>query len=224
MTFSLLGRCEDTGRLGMVISSSSPAVAARCAHARPTVGIAASQNVTDPRLGPALLDALAGVGMNARAAVDQVVGDAPHIEHRQLLLLGASGEGAAYTGSAALGTHGSRTGASCVAGGNLLADDTVLDAMVASFEAGTALELGDRLIGVLAAGANAGGEAGAVHSAGVLMTGEVAWPIVDLRVDWHDDPVTELAAVWEVYKPQLDDYVTRALNPGAAPGYGVPGE
>ena len=57
MTFSLLGRCVRTGRLGMVISSSSPAVAARCAHARPGVGVAASQNVTDPRLGPALLDA-----------------------------------------------------------------------------------------------------------------------------------------------------------------------
>jgi uncharacterized Ntn-hydrolase superfamily protein len=223
VTFSLLGRCARTGRLGMVISSSSPAVAARCAHARPGVGVAASQNITDPRLGPALLDALAR-GPSAQAALAEVVAGAPHTEHRQLVVLGLAGAGAAYTGDAALGRNGSRFGADCVAAGNLLADTAVLDAMVRSFEAEAALELGDRLLRVLRAAVDAGGEAGPVHSAGLLMTGEVAWPIADLRVDWHDDPVGELAAVWEVYKPQLDDYITRALDPRAAPGYGVPGE
>nr|MDA3887496.1 DUF1028 domain-containing protein [Allgaiera sp.] len=58
MTFSLVACCPDTGRLGMVISSSSPAVAARCAHARAGVGVVASQNVTDPRLGGRALDLL----------------------------------------------------------------------------------------------------------------------------------------------------------------------
>ena len=53
MTFSLVARCAQTGRFGMVVSSSSPAVAARCAHARAGVGAAASQNVTDPRWGRA---------------------------------------------------------------------------------------------------------------------------------------------------------------------------
>ena len=223
MTFSLLGRCARTGRLGMVISSSSPAVAARCAHARPGVGIAASQNITDPRLGPALLDALAETG-DAGAAMDLVVAAAPHIDHRQLTLLGVSGPGAAYTGSGALGRNGSRIGADCVVAGNLLANEDVLCAMVTVFYAAEALELGDRLMRVLRAAVDAGGEAGPVHSAGLLMIGEVDWPVANLRVDWHDDPVAELAAVWEVYKPQLDDYVTRALDPGAAAGYGVPGE
>ena len=223
MTFSLLGRCARTGRLGMVVSSSSPAVAARCAHARPGVGVAASQNLTDPRLGAALLDALAETG-DAEAAVDAVVARAPHIDHRQLTLLGPSGAGAAYTGSAALGTNGSRVGADCVAAGNLLAGEDVLSAMVTVFYAAEALELGDRLVRVLGAALDAGGEAGPVHSAGLLMIGEVDWPVADLRVDWHDDPVHELAAIWEVYKPQLDDYVTRALDPASAPGYGVPGE
>jgi uncharacterized Ntn-hydrolase superfamily protein len=223
MTFSLLGRCARTARMGMVIASSSPAVAARCAHARPGVGVAASQNVTDPRLGAALLDALAATG-DAEAAVEAVVARAPHIDHRQLTLLGPSGAGAAYTGRAALGINGSRVGADCVAAGNLLAGEDVLSAMVTVFYAAEALELGDRLVRVLGAALDAGGEAGPVHSAGLLMIGEVDWPVADLRVDWHDDPVHELAAVWEVYKPQLSDYVTRALDPAAAPGYGVPGE
>jgi uncharacterized Ntn-hydrolase superfamily protein len=222
MTFSLLGRCAATGRLGMVVSSSSPAVAARCAHARPGVGIAASQNVTDPRLGPALLDAL-GRGLEPSAAMAEVVGQA-HIEHRQLVVLDAAGSAAAYTGAAALGTHGHRIGAGCAAAGNLLADEAVLDAMLATFAERAELELGDRLMAVLRAAIAAGGEAGPVYSAGLLMIGHVPWPVADLRVDWHDDPVAELSAVWEVYKPQLEDYIKRALEPAAAPGYGVPGE
>ena len=62
MTFSLLGADPAAGEVGMVVTSSSPAVAARCAFARTGVGVAASQNVTDPRLGPVLLDALAARG------------------------------------------------------------------------------------------------------------------------------------------------------------------
>lgn len=223
MTFSLLGRCPDTGGLGMAIASSSPAVAARCAHARPGVGVAASQNVTDPRLGPALLTALAHRG-DAGAAMNEVVAAAAHAEHRQLVLLGTRGEPRAHTGTAALGTHGQRLGADCAAAGNLLACERVLDAMIESFAATAGTDLGDRLVGALRAAVDAGGEAGPVHSAGLLVTGDVAWPIVDLRVDWHDDPVSELTVVWAVYQPQLEDYVTRALDPTAAPGYGVPGE
>ena len=223
MTFSLLGRCERSGRLGMVVSSSSPAVAARCAHVRPRIGVASSQNVTDPRLGPLLLDELAAGG-DARAAIDAVVAGAPHVEHRQLLVLGTDGDGAAYTGAAALGTNGHRIARGCATAGNLLADESVLDALIESFADNAELELGDRLIAALRAAVSAGGEKGPVHSAGLVMTGEVAWPIADLRVDWHDDPIEQLAAVWDVYRPQLDDYVARALDPAAAPAFGVPGE
>jgi uncharacterized Ntn-hydrolase superfamily protein len=96
--------------------------------------------------------------------------------------------------------------------------------MIDAFINGADLDLGDRLLGTLSAALDAGGEAGPVHSAGLLMVGKVAWPVADLRVDWHEEPVAELERVWQVYKPQLEDYVTRALNPVAAPGYGVPGE
>jgi uncharacterized Ntn-hydrolase superfamily protein len=218
MTFCLLGRCAHTARLGMVVSSSSPAVAARCAHARPGVGVAASQNVTDPRLGPALLDALADRG-DATAALAAVVERAPHAEFRQLVLLGRTGAPAAFTGTAALGRHGHRVGDDCAAAGNLLADEAVLDAMVERFATLPAAALGDRLLAALAEGR----EAGPVRSAGLLMVGDVEWPVADLRVDWADDPVTALGELWAVYSPQLDDYVTRALDPAAAPGYGVPG-
>lgn len=71
----------------------------------------------------------------------------------------------------------------------------------------------------------AGGEAGPVRSAGMKLVREVAWPVADLRCDWTDGcPIEQLAALWELYKPQLDAYVTRAINPSDAPSYGVPGD
>jgi uncharacterized Ntn-hydrolase superfamily protein len=54
---------------------------------------------------------------------------------------------------------------------------------------------------------------------------EVSWPVADLRVDWSDeDPIARLAALWGLYAPQIDDYVRRALDPGAAPSFDVPGD
>lgn len=207
----------------MTVSSSSPAVAARCAHPRPRVGIAASQNVTDPRLGPVLLDALERRG-DAEAALAEVVAAAPDVEYRQLVLLDAGGAAAAYTGARALGINGHRLGDGCAAAGNLLAGLDVLDAMVAAFERTAGDGLAERLLGALGAALDAGGEAGPVRSAGLVLTDAVDWPVADLRVDWHDAPVRALGELWDVYAPQLDDYVARALEPSAAPGYGVPGE
>ncbi len=112
-----------------------------------------------------------------------------------------------------------------MAAGNLLANDGVPAAMVAAFEAAPG-ELGDRLIAALAAAVAAGGEAGPVHSAGLLIVDRQSWPFAELRIDWLDEacPVAAVAKAWEVYKPQAADYVTRALNPVAAPSYGVPGD
>jgi len=85
--------------------------------------------------------------------------------------------------------------------------------------------LGDRLIGALQAALAAGGEEGPVHSVGMLLVREVSWPVADLRIDWHEtDPIGELGRLWELWQPQMDAYVTRALNPASAPSYGVPGD
>jgi uncharacterized Ntn-hydrolase superfamily protein len=80
------------------------------------------------------------------------------------------------------------------------------------------------MLAAMQAGLDAGGEAGPIHSAGMLIVDKVAWPIADLRVDWSDAPLAELTRLWAVWEPQMEAYVTRALNPTAAPSYGVPGE
>ncbi len=224
MTFSLLARCETTGRFGMVIASSSPAVAARCAHARAGVGVAATQNITDPGLGPALLDRMAG-GTSAAAAMADVVATAVHIGYRQLMVVDRQGRVATHAGDHTLGVWALAQGAGVVAGGNLLANPGVPQAMVDAF-AHAAGDLGDRLITALIAGRDAGGEAGPVHSAGLLMVDRESWPVADLRCDWLDDgcPIDAVARAWTVYAPQMAAYITRAHDPRSAPSYGVPGD
>jgi uncharacterized Ntn-hydrolase superfamily protein len=222
MTFSLVARCARTGQFGMVISSSSPAVAARCSHVRAGVGAVASQNVTDPALGPLVLDRLQG-GMVAAEALAAVTEGRVHIGYRQLLVVDRQGGTAIHSGSEVLGLWGEARGKDCAAGGNLLADPGIPAAMVAGFEAATG-HLGERLMQALEAGLAAGGEAGPVHSAGLKVADRLDWPLVDLRIDWAEDPVGMLRATWEVYAPQMAAYVQRAEDPTKAPSYGVPGD
>lgn len=221
MTFSVLGT-DGRGAVGMAVSSSSPAVAARCIYLRPGIGGAASQNITDPRLGVELLDAM-GHGAGARDALEQVVTGKESIEYRQLAALGLDGEGAAFSGSRTLGTHRHLTGERVVAAGNLLARAGVVDAIVAAFEASKG-ELEERLLTALAAGYDAGGEAGPVHSAGLAVVRDVPWRETDLRVDWSEKPIVDLRELVDLWLPQRDDYVIRGLNPETAPSYGVLGD
>jgi uncharacterized Ntn-hydrolase superfamily protein len=223
MTFSLAGRCVRTGMLGVVVTSSSPAVGARCAWARARVGAVATQNVTDPSLGPLVLERIAS-GSPAADALDEVMTSTPHAAFRQLGVIDSHGRTAAYSGTRTLGRYGSRAGNDCIAAGNLLADDSVPAAMVRAFERPGEYHLADRLLDAVRAGEAAGGEQGPVRSCGLVVVDEVGWPITDLRVDWHDDPISELGRLWELWHPLERDYVLRATDPAAAPSYRVPGD
>jgi len=224
MTFSISARCRRTGMLGIAVSSSSPCVAARCAHARAGAGVVATQNITDPTLGPKGLDLMAA-GLSAEEALAKLRTSVTHLDYRQLALVDRNGGTASFSGAKTLGTHRIKEAANVVAAGNLLKSPDVPDRMVESFLKDEKAPLGDRLIGAMRAALAAGGEEGPVHSVGMLLVREVSWPIADLRIDWHEtDPIGELARLWELWQPQMEAYVTRALNPVAAPSYGVPGD
>jgi uncharacterized Ntn-hydrolase superfamily protein len=223
MTFSIAARSADRQMFAVAIASSSPAVAARCAHARAGIGAVATQNITDPALGARILDALAQ-GAQAQAALDAALRATPFGAYRQLIVMGIDGPPAVHSGAHALGQAGSAIGRDAAAAGNLLAHGDVPALMIAAFESASG-HLGARLLAAMRAGLQRGGEAGPVHSAGLLIVREVSWPIVDLRVDWTEaDPIGALAEIWDIYAPQIDAYVQRALDPRAAPTFGVPGD
>lgn len=226
MTFSITARCGQTGAFGVAVSSSSPAVAARCAAVRAGVGAVASQNITDPALRDRAL-AMLSLGIPAPEACRLLRATARHAEYRQLAIVDAAGAAASFSGTHALGVFAAAEAEGVAACGNMLATDAVPARMVEAFAAAGGAPhtpLGDRLIAAMEAGLAAGGEAGPVRSAGLLIAEEAPWPVADLRVDWHDAPIAELGRLWALWKPQMAGYVTRAIDPRAAPSYGVPGD
>ena len=169
---------------------------ARCAHARAGVGAVASQNVTDPSLGPKLLD-LMERGATASEAVGIITRTAPHIAYRQLSAVDAKGGTFLFSGANTLGTNATAEGRDAAAAGNLLANPEVPQALVSAFEAADGA-LGSRLISAMRAALAAGGEVGPVHSAGLLLVRNVPWPVADLRIDWTETcPIEELAKLWD---------------------------
>jgi uncharacterized Ntn-hydrolase superfamily protein len=216
MTFSIAGRCARTGMLGAVVTTSSMAVGSRCAYARPRIGAVLTQHRTDPRLGPKMLD-----GLQSGAAPDAVLaaleaGD-PNLRWRQLAAIAADGKAAFFNGSRITSIAKGRVGRDCVAIGNILRTVDVVDAMVESFEANEAETLAERLVRAIEAGLAAGGELRQVKSAGLLVVHRESFPYVDLRVDLSAQPLTELRFLWELYRPEAETYVVRAVDPDKAP-------
>jgi len=163
MTFSIIGRCEKTGQLGIAISSSSIAVGARCPWLRSGVGAVSTQNITLPAYGPNLLDLLAS-GLAPKLALQQATAAEPYSPYRQIIVMNAVGESAVFSGAKTLGLHNTAQDTHCAAAGNLLHAPQVIPAMTDAFVQ-TQGHLADRLLAAMQAALAAGGEAGPVHSA-----------------------------------------------------------
>lgn len=225
MTFSITGRCARTGQMGVAITTSSIAVGSRCPWVRAGVGAVATQNVTMPSIGNDVLDAIAA-GADAQGALDTVMRREKFPPYRQVAVVDHAGRTALFSGDKTLGTHAEVLGEGVIAAGNLLSSTRLPQVMVDRFADTADLALPARLLGALEAGLHeGGGEEGPVRSACLLVADHTPWPLVDLRVDWSEGcPIADLRSLWTAYEPQMADYVARALNPDAAPSYGVPGD
>jgi uncharacterized Ntn-hydrolase superfamily protein len=224
MTFSIAGRCGRTGMFGVAITTSSICVGARCPHARAGAGAVATQNITDPAYGPRILDLLAK-GHDADDALARALEGQPYTEYRQITVVDGAGSTAVHSGSKILGRNGVATNKDCVAAGNLLRTVEVPDAMADAFARYADRHLAERLLRSLEAGQQAGGEEGPVRSAALIVVDRLPFPLVDLRCDWDDEnPIARLRKLWTDYAPQMQAYVDRAVDPSAAPSYGVPGD
>ena len=225
MTFSIAARCARTGQLGIAVTTSSICVGSRCPWVRTAVGAVSTQNITLPEIGPRTLDGIAA-GESGPAALQRVMAGSVDAAYRQVIAIDHQGRTAHHSGEHTLGVHAVHSGLDCIAGGNMLRSTELPAAVVENFEQQPERALPERLMAALETGLyQAGGEAGPVHSAALLVSAEQSWPLVDLRIDWDDDdPVSRLRRLWVEYEPQMQDYVTRALDPASAPSYGVPGD
>jgi uncharacterized Ntn-hydrolase superfamily protein len=223
MTFTILGRCARTGQLGGAVTTSDIAVGARVLYAEAALAVVATQHRTDPRLGPALLDRLRA-GARPDAAVAQIAAATPDRHWRQLGVLDAAGDAAAYSGSRLWPVGAELADRDCLVLANMLAGNHVAPAMRDAFRGSAGDALADRLLSALVAGEHAGGERdGALRSAALLIVARERFPFVDLRIDDARDPLACLQALWESYRPHAREFVARALAPDDVPAPEEPG-
>ena len=217
MTYSLLGHCPRTGQFGAAVATSSLAVGARCPHAEAGVGAILTQHRTDPRLGPLGLSLLRA-GASAEQTLAALVASTPHHGWRQLAAIDRQGHTAHFHGAQVKPALNAVHVPGCVAMGNILANDRVPAAMAEAFAQSAAEPLAERLVRAMEAGEAAGGEGRPVISSALLVVEREVFPLVDLRVDDAPEAISALRRLWNAYAPQVELYLTRAVNPDAAPG------
>ena len=215
-TFSIVGHCPRTNMLGVGVASKYLAVGAVCSHTQPGVGAVSTQAYGNPYLG---IDSLALLqqGLDAQQTLARVLKQDPGREKRQLIVVNKRGQAAAFTGSLASPWCGHYQGQGYAIAGNMLTDETVIQAMVDAFKQSVKEELAERLLQALEAGQQAGGDRRGKQAAHLQVVHTEAWKYVDLRVDDHPNPIVELRRIFEVAKRELfpfrNLYPTRS-NPG----------
>jgi uncharacterized Ntn-hydrolase superfamily protein len=194
MTWSILAR-DEVGTLGVAIASRFFAVGALCPRVQGGVGALATQALVNP------LYAEPGLSLLAQgtppAEVVRLLTDADlGREHRQFHALDARGRTAARTGSACIEWCGHVAGNGYSVAGNMLAGPAVLAETAAAFERTPGVPLALRLIDALDAGDAAGGDKRGRQSAAILIASTEPYPILDLRVDDHEQPFVELRRLY----------------------------
>ena len=209
MTWSIIAREARSGRVGIIVATRFFAVGAVVPYIRTGAGALATQAFINPLYGPAGLRLLQE-GQDAAAVVAQLTAHDAGRAHRQLHAMDAQGRFAAHTGAACIDWCGHATGRDCSVAGNMLAGAAVLEATLSTFEALADVPLARRLIAAMGAGERAGGDKRGRQSAALLVHDQEDYPLYDLRVDDHPDPlaeITRLAAVarqrWVHFRRQL---------------------
>ncbi len=205
-TFSIVGRCDRTGELGVAVSSAVPAVGSMCPYLSAQVGAVSTQSWVNPYLALAALDALR-TGGSAQQALDAALAQDPDAALRQIGMIGRNGPGVAWTGQDCTGWRGHLVGDDHAIQGNMLVGEATLSAMRDAWLRDPTADLSERLMAALEAGDSEGGDFRGKQSAALKIVGDEAYACVDLRVDEHREPVAELRRVLEVARVQLLPFV-----------------
>ncbi|MFA5664465.1 MAG: DUF1028 domain-containing protein [Castellaniella sp.] len=215
VTFSIAGFCKRTKAFGVAISSSSIAVASRCAWVSP-LGAVVTQNITDPNLG-VLGQRLLRHGKIPGSIIEELIRNTNRPEYRQIGVMDLHGGKAVHTGEQAFDGKAGKIGEDCLALGNLLSSTKVIDAMLDTFAERADECLEERLVSALQAGCARGGEIHDEHSAGLVVSRDMSWPVTNLRVDWSERPIDELRDIWNRFQKEQEQYVQWALDPTSGP-------
>jgi uncharacterized Ntn-hydrolase superfamily protein len=207
MTYSILGYDRVNGDLGVAVQSKFPGVGSLVPYGEADVGVVATQAFGNPRHGTVGLQLLK-CGATPQQAVDVLLHNDRHRTRRQFALLDCSGNVAAYTGAELHdwdGWSGSADGDGCVALGNGLASERVVDQMVTTFE-GHQASLAERLMAALESAERAGGDIRGQQSAALLVLrrdggyGSLDDRLVNISIYDHERPIQELIRCYALHR------------------------
>ena len=198
MTYSIVARDPETGQLGVAVQSHAFSVGPIVPWARAGVGAVATQSIVDPGYGPKGLELLAS-GLSAEQVLAKLVAADEDAAVRQVAMVDAHGVVAVHTGERCIPAvgHVRGDGFSCQA--NMMLNDTVWDAMAAAYREADG-DLAARLMAALYAAESEGGDIRGRESSALLVVSAAdsgrpwmyADVLIDLRVEDHPEPLTEL--------------------------------
>jgi uncharacterized Ntn-hydrolase superfamily protein len=197
MTWSIIARDNATGQFGIAVATKFFAVGARVPHIAAGFGGVATQALVNPYYGIDGVKLLRG-GREPRDIINTLIAADPGRESRQLHIMDADGRIASHTGRDCVDWCGHIEGKSFSIAGNMLAGAQVLGDTARAYLANENLPFAQRLIAAMRSGEAAGGDKRGKQSAALLIHGEEEWSDLDLRVDDHVDPLTELERLEQV--------------------------
>jgi uncharacterized Ntn-hydrolase superfamily protein len=212
VTFSIAAYCKQTKAFGLATATYSPAIGARGPVVVPNKGAVMVQSCTSyvlTRLAARLVES----GLSAEKIAQELQASDPYAPERQICVVDQYGRAFGVTGSANPGWAGHKVGAGYVCAGNVLVGEAVVDEMAAAFERAEALPLAERLLRAIEAGRDAGGQPEGQTSSALVVYGTSDVPVIDLRVDVHEEPVGEMRRIYDWYAPMGDYYIRRDVNP-----------
>jgi uncharacterized Ntn-hydrolase superfamily protein len=206
MTWSIVAR-GPAGEFGVAIASRFFAVGMLCPHARSGVGALSTQALVNPHYGPKGLDLLER-GLAPSSVIQKLLSEDEGQPHRQLHMIDAQGRIAAHTGSACIDWCGHLAGEGFSVAGNMLTGPEVLERTSEIFKREFRLPFAERLIAALAAGEAAGGDKRGKQAAALLIYGTEDYPLLDLRVDDHEEPIAELRRLYAKSRERFQPFAT----------------
>lgn len=224
MTFSVVAYCRRTGQIGVGASTGVQSVGKLACHGIPQVGVVASQALLNPYLAYDGLRLLQH-GATAREALDAVIALDKQAQSRQVGVVDTQGRTAVWTGDETIPWAGHVQGDRFATQGNRLAGPHVLEAVFATMNRTVHLDLAERLVLAIQAGERQGGDTKDERSANIMVFSEEEYPLCDIRIDDHDDPMHELGRLYRLYVeeilPSMRNIPRRKdvpRPPGAEPG------
>jgi uncharacterized Ntn-hydrolase superfamily protein len=216
-TFSIVGRDPATGDVGVAVQSKFLAVGSLVSYASAGAGAVATQSFVNTAYGPEGLRLMAS-GWTAPEALKQLLAMDGDISHRQVLLVDTAGRAAAHTGESCFDWASHIVGENFACAGNILVSEATVQAMARTFQE-TRGPLAERLVAALAAGQAAGGDSRGQQSAALLVArtagsyGGRGDRYIDLRVDDHPEPITELGRILGLHRLYLTKSTSDELIP-----------